>query len=406
MTSVLIDEGQMTFTDIALWTVTFKRIAGASPGNAFRIIIACSYSSAMPEGTDLESAEETPLPIPVLLNEDMRVNLRPTFRGMTIHKFPPVGLVFDSADVDEYISSGVRNGSWPQIDQALRELIDKWSDGHIALISAMMGVVGTNTNKVRENGIYTLEEFKKDHPLQKILDDLVMATQSRRLLPREQIAADPRVNRVFAYLLVHDCIPYSIPLPGGLDLADVSYAHRLGLLYMERMDYGHAQFTFSFPLQKVMLQLCLQPPIPDFKEDVSTLYRLVTAVITKFNPNRLQTLHHVDGSDEALELEVLYEHEFYRCLYQYRPRAVVFPEYGTEVGHRPAGRIDFLVYRTESMNQCQPRSWGIELLKDEDRLAEHAYRFSPDGVYNSMVSDDMTEFMIVDFRKTTHIKAS
>ncbi|KAE9405535.1 hypothetical protein BT96DRAFT_988320 [Gymnopus androsaceus JB14] len=87
------------------------------------------------------------------------------------------------------------------------------------------------------------------------------------------------------------------------------------------------------------------------------------------------------------------KHEFYMCLYQYRPRTVVSPEYGTEVGHGPEGRIDFLIHRKKAVDQR--RSWGIELLKDGDRLAEHAYRFklSPDGAYNGTVLDGITEFM-------------
>ncbi|KAE9408958.1 hypothetical protein BT96DRAFT_985279 [Gymnopus androsaceus JB14] len=393
-TSVLIDEGQATYTDIDLWTGLFKRVADALPGHPFRIIVACSYGSAMPETTDFDSDEILPY-----LNEDMRVNLRPTSFAPTIHAFPPLGLAFEKAEVDDYISMGVDQGAWPRIDQALRELIDKWSDGYIALISAMMEVVGTNKNKVRKNEIYTLKEFKQDHPLQGLLNGLVVNTHCGRLLPKADVAADPRVNRVFAYLMVHDHISSTNPLPSGLDPADIRFVHRLGLLYMERMSNRRTQFSFSFPLQKVMLQLCLEPPVPDLLEDVSTLYRLVTTVIRRFNPNHLQTQH---DSNEATALEALYQHEFYRCLYHYRPRAMISPEYGTKVGHQPAGRIDFLVHPAESMeDSCQPRSWGIELLKDGDRLAEHAYRFSPDGAYHSMVSDGITEFMIVDFRKTT-----
>ncbi|KAE9405580.1 hypothetical protein BT96DRAFT_329766 [Gymnopus androsaceus JB14] len=394
LTYVLIDEAQGTFNDTILWTKLFKRVADSHPGHFFRIIIACSYGSAMPTAAPFDPE------IAPALSDNMRINLRLNPSRLTIQNTPPLGLLFDKDDVDDYISRGVRNRSWPQIDHALRTLIVKWSLGYIALIETMMLLAGTKKNKVRSNEVYSLEEFKKDYPLQDLLNSIVTATQCSRLLPNSLNAADPRVNRVFRYMLKHDCIPYrnSDSLPSELNLADIHYTHRQGLLYMERMKNGQAQFTFSFPLQKVMLQFCLEPPVPDLLEDVSTLYRLVTTVIGKFNPDRLRTPRRVDGSDEASALEALYRHEFYMCLYEYRPRAIVSPEYGTEVGHRPSGRVDFLVHRAESTEE--QRSWGIELLRDGDRLAQHAHRFSPDGAYRSMISDGMTEFMIVDFRKT------
>ncbi|KAJ7928067.1 hypothetical protein B0H13DRAFT_1016619 [Mycena leptocephala] len=120
------------------------------------------------------------------------------------------------------------------------------------------------------------------------------------------------------------------------------------------------------------------------------------AVVRGFNPDHLTSPKRVDGSSADTPLEAAYQHEFFRCLHKLRPRAVMAAEYATPAGHKPAGRIDFLVHRQEY--GTEKRSWGIELLREGDRLQEHANRFDQNGAYHRIACDGMTEFIIVDFR--------
>jgi len=47
------------------------------------------------------------------------------------------------------------------------------------------------------------------------------------------------------------------------------------------------------------------------------------------------------------------------------------------------GRIDFRIVGT---------GWGVELLRDGDRLAEHCRRFEPDGQYkNAIQGGELTD---------------
>ena len=84
-------------------------------------------------------------------------------------------------------------------------------------------------------------------------------------------------------------------------------------------------------------------------------------------------------------LEAQYQDEFYRCCREHSNRGVLtFPEFGTA-----AGRVDFYI---------PSKKWGVELLRDGDRLGQHAGRFSLTGVYQKTLP--LSDYIILDFRKT------
>jgi len=91
----------------------------------------------------------------------------------------------------------------------------------------------------------------------------------------------------------------------------------------------------------------------------------------------------------TLPPEDQYQKEFYRCLFNMLDGHVVTsPEYVVKAGNT-GGTIDFLVTR---------KKWGLELLRDRDRLVEHMKMFEPDGKYFSMIqSVDMERYIVVDF---------
>lgn len=65
------------------------------------------------------------------------------------------------------------------------------------------------------------------------------------------------------------------------------------------------------------------------------------------------------------------------------------PEYVIKSGITKCGTIDFLVAR---------KKWGLELLRDRDRLVEHMKRFEPGGQYFSMIqSGAMEQYIVLDF---------
>jgi hypothetical protein len=79
--------------------------------------------------------------------------------------------------------------------------------------------------------------------------------------------------------------------------------------------------------------------------------------------------------------ETQYQDEFYRC---YRAHSndslVIFPEFGMS-----KGRVDFYI---------PTKQWGVELLRDGDRLVQHSGRFSSQtGSYGTTLP--LTDYIIV-----------
>ena len=52
------------------------------------------------------------------------------------------------------------------------------------------------------------------------------------------------------------------------------------------------------------------------------------------------------------------------------------------------------------------KKWGLELLRDRDRLVEHMELFEPEGQYYSMIkSRKMEEYIVLDFTVLRPAKA-
>lgn len=64
------------------------------------------------------------------------------------------------------------------------------------------------------------------------------------------------------------------------------------------------------------------------------------------------------------------------------------PEYMIKAGTN-GGTIDFLVAQ---------KKWGLELLRDRDRICQHMARFEPGGQYFSMIQNgEMEQYAVLDF---------
>jgi hypothetical protein len=94
-------------------------------------------------------------------------------------------------------------------------------------------------------------------------------------------------------------------------------------------------------------------------------------------------------ADNTLPPEDQYQKEFYRCLFTILDGHVVTsPEFVLKTGPK-GGTIDFLIAQ---------KKWGLELLRDRDRLVEHMDRFEPGGQYFSMIqSGEMEQYIVLDF---------
>ena len=115
---------------------------------------------------------------------------------------------------------------------------------------------------------------------------------------------------------------------------------------------------------------------------------MVIATIMDFRPRQLSEAPR-SLAGNTLPLEDQYQKEFYRCLFTILDgHVVISPEYVVKAGTK-GGTIDFLI---------DWKKWGLELLRDRDRLVEHMKRFEPGGQYFSMVkSGNIEQYIVLDF---------
>ncbi|KAJ7039092.1 hypothetical protein C8F04DRAFT_317250 [Mycena alexandri] len=381
---ILIDEGQATYTDLILWNRFLKAWSGHNK-QYFACLIACSWGST------------TGLYAPIELDASLRLELRPTAEDS-------FSLLFNVEEFHELVTSAVNNNMIPELDQDLRKHLFEQTSGYAAVVRCIIYYLQSKKDLVRRQATYGLAEFLQEHPPHKYLPFIQNNIQCRRFLPRESLTRDPRVNRVFSRLFLHGPFNYNEddPAPGGLDRQDLDFVHGTGLIYIEHVPYPNPlvssrRLSITFPLQTALIQLSLEPAPWGPLVDIPSLFFLILQVIQRFNPDHLKTSTRVGATASDPPLEATYQREFYKCLYELRPRAILCCEYGTPAGSKSGGRIDFLIHRQEFNNE--PRSWGIELLRDGDRLQDHADRFDPvSGAYRAMTSDGMSEFYILDFR--------
>ena len=94
-------------------------------------------------------------------------------------------------------------------------------------------------------------------------------------------------------------------------------------------------------------------------------------------------------SGKPQPLEAAYQDEFYRCFGE-----EVGPDVGivSEKSCTGKGHIDFHIITP---------GWGIELLRDGDRLSEHCKRFKPHGTYHQSIQQGLlTDWLILDCRRS------
>jgi hypothetical protein len=117
-----------------------------------------------------------------------------------------------------------------------------------------------------------------------------------------------------------------------------------------------------------------------------TFEEFLLRTIERMRPSILrQSLGRGSGSQSHLH-EVTWQMEWYRTAVTAAPiGAAVSPNVGATFGAE--GFLDFYV----DGGLC----WGFEMLREGNRMAEHARRFEVDGRYNAI---PLKEWAVIDFR--------
>jgi hypothetical protein len=124
---------------------------------------------------------------------------------------------------------------------------------------------------------------------------------------------------------------------------------------------------------------------PPASLEVINILDFMINVIRRFSRQILSAERTIGPGCVQRPPEAQFQDEFYRCCREYSKRGLLpFPEFGTA-----KGRVDFYI---------PARGWGVELLRDGDRLERHVGRFSDTGIYHTTLP--LSDYIILDFRKT------
>ncbi|KAG8834581.1 hypothetical protein FRC17_008250 [Serendipita sp. 399] len=256
--------------------------------------------------------------------------------------------------------------------------------GHVGATRDLLTIVLEHDSYRRtqeHNGEYSLKAFHEEFPVKALWDRLESGSRFRRGLPMLGELQDVNIARVFRTALSNNHVMEEL-LETSEDIQILQVCFRSGWLHAISQD-NKSVFVFTTELHREFVEYHLGKDIipPDLIGDNLLLFSL--DVIRRFGRLQLSNPRTIGLSALQRPPEAQYRDEFYRCCYLHTNGALLsFPGYGNV-----SGRTDFYIPR---------KKWGIELLRDGDRLEQHSGRFSDQSAYAK--DFDVSDHIILDFR--------
>ena len=236
---------------------------------------------------------------------------------------------------------------------------------------------------------YTYDDFITSVDMIDLLKALSSSSVFGRGLPSTTYLQNASFAKVFREVIqtggvvVPEVLDQLGEVPGKTALRK---CFEFGWLYNEAIGPTEVLYTFPSPLHMRYIQLRLLGNLDGGIISENNIVAFVIAVIRKFIPLNLSARRTFGATIQSTP-EAQFQDEFYRACISHTNNCVLsFPEFGNK-----RGRIDFLI---------PMKKWGIELLRNGDRLNAHATRFTT-GEYGQWISDHkINDYAIVDFRTT------
>ncbi|PGH10524.1 hypothetical protein AJ79_05452 [Helicocarpus griseus UAMH5409] len=170
---------------------------------------------------------------------------------------------------------------------------------------------------------------------------------------------------------------------------DAGQAYKSGYLQSESVEEGVTLYDFPSELhRRYIASLLLHSEYDGIRH--STVRELCFQALEKFSPTQLRSHPRKPRPGrqaiEARAPEAQYQAELYRALHIITGgRCIIHSEFS----YTTRGKVDFFLNK---------KTWGIEVLREEDRLQGPIDRLRPDGAYGSwkLVKD----WVILDFCQT------
>ncbi|KAJ7132316.1 hypothetical protein C8R44DRAFT_977950 [Mycena epipterygia] len=386
---VLFDEAQTTYTDADLWATFLKEL----PDNFF-VILFVSYGNQTSKDPALVGTPNNILP-------HLRMGLRPTQHGRPDDRYIP-GLYFTLSEFKEVAGKRTQTQELPALDEDIAEWVFVTSGGHIGAIDSMLSCISSVAKITRPVTIGLSDFLRHFEGADRALHECSQGQSFDRGLPRPQTIPDPSHRKAIQF--VRQLLEWGgRTFPASSVPEGARLAHRQGWVTLEEDDETlgeneQSTTTIDFPspfhLSRFSYLLQGSYALPHAVEQMD-LPQFINEVVKSFSSNALRhPERHITGSQAKPSIpEAQWQQEVYRGAYKVtQGRGMwISPEFGTSDNSTKAGRIDFYVMGS--------KKWGIEVLREGDRLEEHLSRFAPGGAYNVWIANgQMLEYVVLDFR--------
>ncbi|KAK7020654.1 hypothetical protein VNI00_017692 [Paramarasmius palmivorus] len=381
---IFMDDAQDTYSDHTLWNHTLKSVVLKQ--ERFHLVMFASYGSSRQRKSSISAA-------PPIIPSTHIMGLFPTPYNTLQILFNPEEYQHLINHIDRMVENN-QETRMSSVDDDFKEHIYTLTNGHVGAIVTLLTMARSmqkgaaskvsfrdffnywNTPRLFFNGLSTNNgSFCRGLPRK---DQLTKLNEMERKILKDIVKND--------YQGMPASSPTSFPISNVAYKDAVDVLRRRGWLYSYEShdDPERHVLVAASPLHLFWLSYQLaQRSLPDHLKELSLkdFWRQVVALFSSTalaEPCRSGTIP-----------EARYAYEFYRCLHELTDGAFC-PS--PESAQMPYGRIDFFI---------EEKRWGIELLRDGDRIIEHgdAQRYEPGGKYNGWFQTDMMkDYVILDFR--------
>jgi len=238
---------------------------------------------------------------------------------------------------------------------------------------------------------YTYDMFIAGVPMTYIAESIYRTTVFARGLPDAEtdLRDNPNITALLREVIRKECIvcpdKYLTSDPNDDDSrkAALRKIFRSGWFHTEiRADIKGVLYTFASPLHRRCIDWMVNGLPLESRITESNLLEFALAVIQRFSRQGLEK-REIGLKAQSIP-EAQFRDEFYSASFKHANGSVSFPELGTK-----NGRIDFFI---------RLKKWGVEVLRDGNRLSQHARRFT-EGEYGEWIEKGwMADYIIIDFR--------
>ncbi|KAL5365252.1 hypothetical protein BJX96DRAFT_8757 [Aspergillus floccosus] len=388
---LFIDEAQQTYWDTELWAALFKEI---TPFSKCRVLLLTSY------GSPNQAGEEFPNPrfrtTPMVFHAAQHISLKPD--DSVRPNFRPVGLLLSEHETIKLVGDCMKfrhsSAFTGAITDSFKHGVWEITQGHAGLTASFCEILAgsAGSNKLHP---YRHSDLHRETITDVVFKDPVWLLQQLRYsrfargLPTGNVLQNPTVAKVLkrAVLSTDGLMKSSFSI-NSAEAEALHFVWAQGWLLAQSAG-NDTRYIFPTAVHQWYCS-CVYAPIYGNTKTLAcgSPLALVRDVVRRFNPCQLSMPQRSMDCDIP-PLEDHYSKEFYRCIDEVlKGRLVVSPEFMVNCGTQ-AGSLDFFI---------PDMAWGIELVRNNDRIPEHLARFEPKGQYHRLVEQrNMEEWIVLNF---------